>query len=180
MANAEGGPDGTFNEALFCNLVPETIEDNLARYDQWGGVETFPHYAWGWTWAGNTPFRRWKRETHRGGVTEPCVISWPAGMRRGGEVRTQYFEMNGHRSIYREGWRAVCPSERINLSSSEPDRLSEMIELWYDEAERFGVLPIAGLAERSWSGRRPASATAGKGSCSFPEPHPCPSPTPHG
>src|SRR5262249_55112908 len=89
-ASAEGGPHGTFNEALFFNLVPERLEDNLARYDSWGGVDTFPHYSWGWTWAGNTPFRRWKRETYRGGVSEPCVISWPAGMDRQGEVRTQY------------------------------------------------------------------------------------------
>ena len=28
----------------------------------------FNHFPWGWTYAGNTPFRRWKRETYRGGI----------------------------------------------------------------------------------------------------------------
>lgn len=171
-ASAEGGPEGTFNEALFFNLVPERLEDNLARYDGWGGIETFPHYAWGWTWAGNTPFRRWKRETYRGGVSLPCIVSWPERLREhGGGVRTQYahaidlaptildavgvgqaaevdgyeqepldgmslvstfddpaapevrstqyFEMTGHRSIYHEGWRAVCPFEAPSLAEAE-------------------------------------------------------------
>ena len=89
-ASAEGGPDGTFNESLFFNFVPERLEDNLRHYDAWGGVDTFPHYSWGWTWAGTTPFRRWKRETFRGGVSEPCIVSWPAGIADHGAVRTQY------------------------------------------------------------------------------------------
>jgi len=89
-ASAEGGVHGTFNEALFFNNVDETLEDNLGHYDGWGGVGTFPHYAWGWTWAGDTPFRRWKRETYRGGVTDPCIVSWPARIAATGEVRGQY------------------------------------------------------------------------------------------
>src|SRR4029453_13558866 len=58
-------------------------------FDGGGGVDTFPHYSWGWTWAGTTPYRRWKRETYRGGVTEPCIVSWPAGI-PGGGVRGEY------------------------------------------------------------------------------------------
>ena len=34
--------------------------------------------------AGNTPFKRWKREVHEGGVADPCIVSWPA--RFGGDV----------------------------------------------------------------------------------------------
>ena len=89
-ASAEGGPAGTFNESLFFNFVPERLEDNLRHFDGWGGVDTFPHYSWGWTWAGTTPFRRWKRETYRGGVSEPCIVSWPAGIADHGAVRHQY------------------------------------------------------------------------------------------
>jgi len=92
-ASAEGGVHGTFNEALFFNGVEETLEDNLEHYDGWGGVDTFPHYSWGWTWAGDTPFRRWKRETYRGGVTDPCIVHWPAGIPRAGEVRTQFLHV---------------------------------------------------------------------------------------
>jgi arylsulfatase len=89
-ASAEGGPTGTTNEAQFFNNAPETLEDSLARIDEIGGPTTFNHYPWGWTWAGNTPFRRWKRETYRGGVSDPFIVSWPQGIAARGEVRTQY------------------------------------------------------------------------------------------
>lgn len=160
-ASAEGGPTGTTNEAQFFNNAQEPLEESLALIDEIGGPKHFNHYPWGWTWAGNTPFRRWKRETYRGGSCDPFIVSWPAGIAAKGEVRTQYahiidmvptvldllgheppaairgvtqsplhgvslaqtlddseaetrhhtqyFEMMGHRSIYHDGWRAVCP-----------------------------------------------------------------------
>ena len=53
-------------------------------------MEAFNHYAWGWTNAGNTPFHRWKRESYRGGTTDPFIVSWPKGIMARGEIRTQY------------------------------------------------------------------------------------------
>jgi hypothetical protein len=44
----------------------------------------------GWTWAGNTPFRRWKRETYRGGTSDPFLVHWPHGIRARGEIRAQF------------------------------------------------------------------------------------------
>jgi arylsulfatase len=160
-ASSEGGPTGTTNEAQFFNNAPEPFEDSLAAIDEIGGPKHFNHYPWGWTWAGNTPFRRWKRETYRGGTSDPFLVHWPARIKAHGEVRdqyahiidmvptvldalgveppaairgvaqsplqgvsfrptfddahaesrrtTQYFEMMGHRAIYHDGWRAVCP-----------------------------------------------------------------------
>jgi arylsulfatase A-like enzyme len=160
-ASPEGGAGGTTNETQFFNNAAETLEESLARIDEIGGPTTFNHYPWGWTWAGNTPFRRWKRETYRGGASDPFIVHWPAGIKAHGEVRdqyahlidmvptvldllgieppaairgvtqaplhgisfapalrdadadsvrhTQYFEMLGHRAIYHDGWRAVCP-----------------------------------------------------------------------
>ena len=89
-ASSEGGPVGSLNEMMFFNGVPESIEENLERLDELGGPNVFNHYAWGWTNAGNTPFRRWKRETYRGGTTDPCIVSWPAKITARGEIRTQY------------------------------------------------------------------------------------------
>ena len=89
-ASAEGGPVGSVNEMLFFNNVPEDMEDNLAQIDTLGGITSYNHYAWGWTWAGDTPFRRWKRETYRGGSTDPFVVAWPKGIEGRGEVRHQY------------------------------------------------------------------------------------------
>ena len=40
--------------------------------------------------AGNTPFKRWKREVHEGGVADPLIVAWPAGIAARGEVRSQY------------------------------------------------------------------------------------------
>ncbi len=160
-SSAEGGPHGSVNECRFFNNVADTVEDGLKHIDEIGGPKTFNHFPWGWTWAGNTPFRRWKRETYRGGATDPFIVTWPKGVKARGEVRsqyahiidmvptaldalglqapasirgvtqspiegvsfahtfeardaaskhiTQYFEMIGHRSLYHDGWRAVCP-----------------------------------------------------------------------
>ena len=55
------------------------------------GPRIHNNYPWGWTVAGNTPFRRWKRETHEGGVADPLIVHWPRRHRRAaGEVRRQY------------------------------------------------------------------------------------------
>jgi arylsulfatase A-like enzyme len=160
-ASSEGGPTGSTNEGKFFNNVPDDLKQNLAAMDDLGGPKYFNHYPWGWTFAGNTPFRRWKRETYRGGVSDPFLVHWPKGIKAKGEIRhqfthaidmvptvldalrieppaeirgvtqspiegvsfahtfndakveskhkTQYFEMFAHRSIYHDGWRAVCP-----------------------------------------------------------------------
>ncbi len=89
-ASPEGGPTGTTNELQFFNNAPEPLDESVAKIDELGGPTTFGHYPWGWTWAGNTPFRRWKRETYRGGTTDPFLVHWPAGMSARGQVRTQY------------------------------------------------------------------------------------------
>mgnify|MGYP006278101821 CR=1 FL=1 len=89
-ASAEGGPTGSVDENRFFNNVPESLEENLEAMDDLGGPEYFNHYPWGWTWAGNTPFRRWKRETYRGGASDPLVVSWPEGIDAAGEVREQF------------------------------------------------------------------------------------------
>ena len=224
-ASAEGGPRGSFNENYFFNMVPESLEENLRRIDDLGGPDAHNHYPWGWAWAGNTPLKRWKRETHEGGVTDPLIISWPAGAGAAGQVRhqyvhaidvlptvldiigiappshlggveqrpldgvsfrptlvdpdapsahtTQYYEMLGCRAIYHDGWKAVTfhpmlgfayegsdptrpfdddPwelyhvaedfSETTDLAAAEPERLRQMVDLWWSEAERNQVLPL--------------------------------------
>jgi arylsulfatase len=172
-ASAEGGPPGSVNECKIFNNVPESLEQNLAAIDDIGGPKYFNHYPWGWTHAGNTPFRRWKRETYRGGVTDPFIVTWPKGIEARGEIRTQYahaidmvptvlaaagieppetirgatqsplegvsmtesfedasaptkhltqyYEMFGHRSIYQDGWRAVCPWPGTSFTESGRD-----------------------------------------------------------
>jgi arylsulfatase len=70
--------------------VPDDLKQNLAALNDLGGPKYFNHYAWGWTFAGNTPFRRWKRETYRGGVSDPFIVHWPKGIKAKGEIRPQF------------------------------------------------------------------------------------------
>jgi arylsulfatase len=75
----------------------------------------------------------------------------------------QYFEQMGHRGIYADGWKAVTwhmggtPyeadrwelynlaedfSECHNLAEEHPEKLVELVELWWAEAGAHGVLPL--------------------------------------
>ncbi|MEZ4715297.1 MAG: arylsulfatase [Caldilineaceae bacterium] len=89
-ASSEGGVNGAFNEMSSFNYYWETMEDILPKMDQLGGPSSYNHYPWGWSWAGNTPFRRWKKEVYRGGSTDNLIVHWPAGITARGENRHQY------------------------------------------------------------------------------------------
>ncbi|MFC7304478.1 sulfatase-like hydrolase/transferase [Streptomyces monticola] len=89
-ASAEGGQLGTPNEHRFTARMGDTAARNLAALDDWGGPATYPHYAWGWAWAGNTPLRLWKRYTWLGGTRAPLVAHWPRRIRDAGAVRPQF------------------------------------------------------------------------------------------
>jgi len=75
----------------------------------------------------------------------------------------QIFEMFGSRAVVSGDWKAVCkhdqgadydtepwelynlvddPSECNDLADDDPDRLVDLIEVWWQEAERHGVLPL--------------------------------------
>ncbi|MGZ8566028.1 MAG: sulfatase-like hydrolase/transferase, partial [Actinomycetota bacterium] len=89
-ASGEGGPNGSVNEMKFANGIPDNIEANLPFLDELGGTKTYNHYPNGWAMAFNTPFKMWKRYEFNGGTSDPCIISWPAGMTSKGELRDQY------------------------------------------------------------------------------------------
>ena len=240
---------GKFTETSFINFVEESDADILPRIDELGGPTSYGHYAWGWAMAGNTPFRRWKREVFRGGCTDPFILHWPAGVEQPGGLRgqyahiidmvptvldllgieppeaingvtqapiegtsfahtlndaeaasrhtTQYFEMLGTRAIYQDGWRAVCgwpgpslaegaakgrrlfdqitpevlevldreewqlfniaedPTESRDVASEHPEKLRELIALWWTEAEKYHVLPLDGTFLQRGAVERP-------------------------
>ena len=81
-ASAEGGPKGSINDGRLMNGAPAGRRELRARIDEIGGPTAHNNYPWGWTMAGNTPFKRWKREVHEGGVADPCIVSWPARLDR--------------------------------------------------------------------------------------------------
>jgi arylsulfatase len=213
-ASQEGGPLGFINAMGPYNLRPEPIAEKVRRIDDIGGPDTHSNFPHGWAMASNTPLRRYKQNTHGGGIRDPFILNWPKRIAKG-ELRhqfvhacdlvptlldligvgappaiagcpqmaiegesfarsiadasvpskssAQYFEMFGHRGIWHRGWKAVAfhPSgtpfendkwelfhldrdfsETDNLAEKEPQRLAEMIEMWWSEAERHNVLPL--------------------------------------
>ena len=86
-ASAEGGKAGSFNEHRFTAHIRESMDENLAHYDDWGGFSTYNHYSWAWAWAGNTPHKLWKRYTWLGGTRTPLIVHWPGRIAQPGTVR---------------------------------------------------------------------------------------------
>jgi arylsulfatase A-like enzyme len=89
-ASAEGGPLGSHNEHRFTHDMVDDPVTLIARAEELGGHRAYNHYAWGWAWAGNTPFRLWKRFAWLGGVRTPLVVHWPRGIAARGEVRAPF------------------------------------------------------------------------------------------
>jgi len=85
----------------------------------------------------------------------------------------QYFETIGQRGIWHKGWKAVTFHHRgasfdddiwelyhldvdlaeiDNLAERHPEKLEELIDLFWQEAERYGVLPLDDLTGRAGIG----------------------------
>jgi len=90
-ASAEGGPEGTYNEMMALNGIIGRADQMMLHLDDWGGPTTFPHFAIGWAWAGNTPFQ-WTKQvaSHFGGTRNGMVMHWPRGIMAKNEVRSQF------------------------------------------------------------------------------------------
>ncbi len=235
-ASQEGMLHGATNTERFRNLMPETVDEQLLYLDELGGPSTDPHHPIGWAMAGNAPFRRCKRNTHRGGNTDPLVVHWPADVTDPGSLRTQYhhivdlyptlldlaglsvptvvngvdqqpieghsfaatirdasmddvkttqyYEMLGSRAIYHEGWMAVTwhksgtdwnddrwelydqrtdYTQAWDLAVDRPEKLAELIDLWWSEARRHHVLPPRRSRARSLHRSDPPDRQRGAG-----------------
>lgn len=57
-----------------------------AELDLIGQPKTFHSYGTGWANACNTPFRLYKHYNHEGGISAPCILHWPAQLKRTGEI----------------------------------------------------------------------------------------------
>ena len=225
-ASQEGGPQGMVDYSRYFNGFNEPIEESMARLDQIGTPYAHNNFPWGWAQVGNTPGKRYKQNTHGGGIRDPLIAHWPKGIGDTGGIRqqfhhvtdiaptildvvgvtppdtvnghsqmpihgtslaytfpavakaeptrkpSQYFEMLGHRGIWANGWKAVAYheadtpfdqdtwelyhldkdfSESRDLARDRPEKLREMIELWWAEAGRNGVLPLDDRRVELWA-----------------------------
>jgi arylsulfatase len=90
-ASAEGGLDGTFNELMALNGIPQALDDVLPRLDDLGGPKAFNHYPVGWAHAMNSPYQ-WTKQvaSHFGGTRNGMALSWPNSIKARGEIRQQF------------------------------------------------------------------------------------------
>ena len=86
-ASQEGGPLGMVNAMGPYNLKPEDLAEKLRRIDDIGGPDTHSNFPHGWAMAANTPLKRYKQNTHGGGIRDPLVMAWPKGIAARGELR---------------------------------------------------------------------------------------------
>ena len=89
-ASGEGGIQGSINEAIYFNGLPENFQSSLKRIDEIGSKSSYNHYPAGWALAGNTPLNYFKQTTNEGGVRDPFIIAWPAKIKDHGAIRDQF------------------------------------------------------------------------------------------
>ncbi len=104
-ASPEGDANGYANMVIWSNGMSEggnssgfqnvfvpvsNISNMLKKLDDLGGPMTYPTYPLGWAMADNTPDRLYKWTTNEGGVHDPLIIYWPAGIQDQGSIRTQF------------------------------------------------------------------------------------------
>ena len=107
-----------------------------------------------------------------------------------GARRTQFFSMLGSRGIWHDGWKAVTThptvsgwgnfnedewelyhtdvdrSELHNLAAQYPDKVREMVNLWYAEAGANDGFPLDDRSSAgSWSPTGPSSLHRAAGTC---------------
>ena len=92
-ASAEGTLNGTYNEMLNFNGMAaiETPEFMAERLDQFGGPDSYNHYAVGWAHAMDTPYQ-WTKQvaSHFGGTRNGTIVHWPNAIDARGEMRWQF------------------------------------------------------------------------------------------
>jgi arylsulfatase A-like enzyme len=92
-ASAEGTLNGTFNEMINFNgaAALETPQFMIERLDQFGGPDSYNHYAVGWAHAMCAPYQ-WTKQiaSHWGGTRNGTIVHWPDGIKSSGEIRSQF------------------------------------------------------------------------------------------
>ncbi|RED32029.1 arylsulfatase [Rhodopseudomonas thermotolerans] len=89
-ASQEGGPLGFINAMGPYNFRLEPMPDKIKKIDDIGGPNSHSNFPHGWAMASNTPLRRYKQNTHGGGIRDPFVVSWPTRLPARGELRHQF------------------------------------------------------------------------------------------
>jgi arylsulfatase A-like enzyme len=136
-ASAEGGQLGSYNEHRFTAHVHESLAENLEHYDDWGGFTTYNHYSWAWAWAGNTPYKLWKRYTWLGGTRTPLIVNWNGRIGQPGAVRGQFAHVIDLMPTLMAAAGLSIPDEVDGVTQQEVDGISLLSALEDAGADEF-------------------------------------------
>ncbi|MEZ4531062.1 MAG: arylsulfatase [Thermomicrobiales bacterium] len=92
-ASAEGTINGCFNEMANFNGLGaiESAEYLMGKLDEFGGPDSYNHFAVGWAHAMDTPYQ-WTKQvaSHWGGTRNGTIVHWPKGIKAKQEIRPQF------------------------------------------------------------------------------------------
>lgn len=90
-ASAEGGPDGSLDNMLPVNGIPEKWQDNMRAMNDLGSNRYYNTFPAGWAWAVDAPFQ-WTKQVagYFGGIRNPMIVDWPARIKDMGGLRSQF------------------------------------------------------------------------------------------
>jgi arylsulfatase len=168
-ASPEGGRNGVFNyyDAVNALGAPDALPVDtaaiLAKLDRMGGPESAPAIPTGWTNALNTPFPSWKGDaSNLGAMRNGLVISWPAGIRKGGTIRSQFHSVQDVAPTIYEVVGVTPPASVDGIAQQPIDGRSMVYS--FDQpaapsarrAQYFEVATTMGMySDGWWAGYRP-------------------------
>jgi len=129
-ASAEGMINGTPNEFTTFNGVSVPVKAQFLWYPFWGSDKTFPHFAAGWAWAFDTPFK-WVKQvaSHFGGTAQGVAMSWPGHINDKGGIRNQFHHIIDIVPTILEATNIPAPDE-INGIKQDPIEGVSMVYTW--------------------------------------------------
>lgn len=117
-ASQEGGPTGVLDEMRYFNGLSENVDAAVQRLDTIGGPDSHTNYPWGWAMVGNTPLKRYKQNTHAGGVRDPFIVHWPARIKDAGAIRRQFHHATD-----------IAPTLLELLGIQPPDQVDGVVQM---------------------------------------------------
>jgi arylsulfatase A-like enzyme len=129
-ASAEGMLNGTPNEFTTFNGIAVPVKDQFLWYEFWGSDRTFPHFAAGWAWAMDTPFK-WMKQvaSHRGGTAQGVAMSWPGHITDVGGIRHQFHHVIDIVPTILEAI-GISPPDTVNGIRQRPIEGVSMVYTW--------------------------------------------------
>ena len=161
-SSGEGGLTGTYNELVHLNGIfdAETTESMLARADEWGGPNSFPHFSAAWAVATDAPFT-WTKQMAAdfGGTRNAMVMHWPKGIKAKGEIRTQWHHVNDVAATVLEATKLPQP-KMVNGVVQKPLSGVSMLYAAYDAdapdrhtTQYFEMFGNRAIYDRGWLAR---------------------------